>query len=232
MNEAVIFDMDGVIVDSEPRHEQAFLEVVEQIGYGGRHGLRFAGLRGAHRPRFVADFMATNQPPQALEDLLEMKNRRVVEIIRRDQPLFAGLPELVEKLSRHYRLALASGSERAIVNEVLALRGLGRFFSATLSGSEIKRGKPDPEIFLAVGGAAGVEPAQCWVIEDSKPGVVAGLAAGMRVIAITNTHPGRGSAQRQSGGEHLSGNRASLARHHRPGFRLLMSPNPVQTDRA
>jgi HAD superfamily hydrolase (TIGR01509 family) len=189
MKEAVIFDMDGVIVDSESRHEQAFLEVVEQIGYGGRHGLRFEDYVGRTDHALWQDFMAINQPPHALEDLLEMKNRRVVEIIRRDQPLFAGLPELVEVLSRHYRLALASGSERSIVNEVLALRGLGRFFGATLTGSEIKRGKPDPEIFLRAAALLGVEPAQCWVIEDSKPGVIAGLAAGMRVIAITNTHP-------------------------------------------
>jgi len=188
MNEAVIFDMDGVIVDSESRHEKAFLEVVEQIGFGGRHGLRFEEYIGRTDHDLWRDFIAMNQPPHALEDLLAMKNRRVVEIIRQDQPLFAGLPELVEKLSKHYRLALASGSERPIVDEVLALRGLKRFFSATLAGSEINRGKPDPEIFLRAAALLGVEPAQCWVIEDSKPGVVAGLAAGMRVIAITNTH--------------------------------------------
>ncbi|HWI57172.1 MAG TPA: HAD family phosphatase [Bacillota bacterium] len=186
---AVIFDMDGVIVDSEPRHEQAFLEVVRAIGYGDRHGLRFADYVGRSDQELWVDFVARNNPAQTLEELLAMKRRRVVEIIRRDQPLFDGLPELIEQLAAKYRLALASGSERPIVEEVLALRGLGRFFSATVSGSDIRRGKPAPDIFLRTAELLEVSPEDCWVIEDSKPGVAAALAAGMRVIAITNTHP-------------------------------------------
>ena len=189
--EAVIFDMDGVIVDSEPRHERAYLEVVRELGYGDNHGLRFADYIGRTDQALWVDFVRKHQPAQTLEDLLAMKRRRVVEIIRCEQPLFDGLPELVEKLSGSYRLALASGSERPIVDEVLALKGLRRFFEATVSGSDITRGKPEPEIFLRAAALLGVEPEGCWVIEDSKPGVAAGLAAGMRVIAITNTHPAR-----------------------------------------
>jgi HAD superfamily hydrolase (TIGR01509 family) len=186
---AVIFDMDGVIVDSEPRHERAFLEVVREIGYGERHGIRFADYVGRSDQELWVDFVAKNKPQQTLEELLAMKRRRVVEIIRRDQPLFDGLPELVERLAAKYRLALASGSERQIVEEVLTLKGLRKFFSATVSGSDIKRGKPAPDIFLRAAELLGVAPEECWAIEDSKPGVAAGLAADMRVIAITNTHP-------------------------------------------
>ena len=124
-----------------------------------------------------------------------MKSRHVVEIIRREQPLFAGLLEVVEKLAGRYPLALASGSERSMVDEVLRLKGLGRFFSAVVSDSDIKRGKPAPDIFLRAAELLGVAPEHCWVIEDSKPGIAAGLAAGMRVIAITNTHPAEELAQ-------------------------------------
>lgn len=185
---AVIFDMDGVVVDSEPRHEQAFLEVLREIGYAESHGLKFADYIGRTDRDLWVDFVAKHNPAQTLEELLTLKRRRVIEILRRDQPLFAGLPELVKKLAAKYRLAVASGSERAVVEEVLTLGGLGRFFSVIITGTDVARGKPAPDIFLRAAELLGVEPKNCWVIEDSKPGVAAGLAAGMRVIAITNTH--------------------------------------------
>ncbi len=187
--QAVIFDMDGVIVDSEPRHEKAFLEVVQEIGYGDRHGIRFANYVGRSDQELWVDFLAKHKPSQSLQELLAMKRKRVVEILRRERPLFDGLPELVQKLSAVYRLALASGSERQVVDEVLALSGLAALFGGTVSGSDIRRGKPAPDIFLRAARMLGVPPGSCWVIEDSKPGVAAGIAAGMQVIAITNTHP-------------------------------------------
>jgi len=181
--------MDGVIVDSEPLHERAFLEVVSEIGYRDRHGLRFADYVGRRDQELWLDFMAKHRPPHSLDTLLAMKRERVLEIIRRERPLFAGLPRLVERLAQRVPLALASGSERPVVEEVLNLGGLRRFFPVTVSGSDIQRGKPAPDIFLRTAELLGVEPRVCWVIEDSMPGVTAALAANMRVIAITNTHP-------------------------------------------
>jgi len=186
---AVIFDMDGVIVDSEPRHERAFLEIISEIGYGETHGLNFADFIGRSDQELWKAFIIRHNPPQSLEDLLSMKRQRVIEILRRDQPLFDGLPELIERLTAQYKLALASGSERAVVDAVLTFKGLGRFFSATVSASDIQKGKPAPDIFLRAAELLGVSAKDCWVVEDSKPGVAAGLAAGMRVIAITNTYP-------------------------------------------
>ena len=181
--------MDGVIVDSEPRHERAFLEVVHQIGYGATHGVRWADWVGRSDHELWLDFVARHRPAQSLEQLLKLKRDRVLEIIRREEPIFAGLAGLVENLSRVCKLGLASGSERPVVEAVLSLQDLRRFFSATVTGSDIKRGKPAPDIFLRTAELLSVAPGDCWVIEDSKPGVAAGLAAGMRVIAITNTHP-------------------------------------------
>ena len=186
---AVIFDMDGVIVDSEPRHEKAYLEIVRELGYEQNHGLDFTQYIGRSDRELWMDFVAKNRPKQPLDELLEMKRRLVVEIIRREQPLFDGLPELVESLSGRYALGVASGSERAVVDAVLALKNIRRFFSAVVTASEVKHGKPAPDIFLRAARLLNAAPADCWVIEDSKPGVAAGLAAGMRVIAITNTHP-------------------------------------------
>jgi beta-phosphoglucomutase-like phosphatase (HAD superfamily) len=95
----------------------------------------------------------------------------------------------VEKLSARYVLGLASGSEREVVEEVLRINRLGRHFSAVLSDSDVKRGKPAPDIFLRAAELLQVAPEACCVIEDSKPGIAASLAAGMEVIAITNTYP-------------------------------------------
>ena len=188
-SKAVIFDMDGVIVDSEPRHERAFLEIVSKIGYADSHGLNFSDFIGRSDQELWKAFIERHQPRETLEELLSLKRQRVLEILGRDQPLFEGLPELVQKLSSRYSLALASGSERAFVNAVLEIKGLRQFFHATVSASDIERGKPFPDIFLRAAELLGVDPACCWVIEDSKPGITAGSAAGMRVIAITNTHP-------------------------------------------
>jgi len=186
---AIIFDMDGVIVDSEPHHEQAFLEVVREIGYEGRAGVEFGDYVGRSDQELWRDFIAIHQPPHSAEDLLAMKRSRVLALIRREQPLFEGLPELVLKLADRYPLALASGSERPIVEEVLAMQGLGRFFSAVVTDTEVPRGKPAPDIFLRAAELLGMPPHRCCVIEDSKPGITAALAAGMQVLAITNTHP-------------------------------------------
>ena len=106
-----------------------------------------------------------------------------------ERPVFEGLPELVKKLAGRYRLAVASGSERQVVEEVVSIANLRRFFEAVVTSADVARGKPAPDIFLRAAALLAVAPVDCWVIEDSKPGVAAGLAAGMRVIAITNTHP-------------------------------------------
>ena len=187
--QAVIFDMDGVIVDSEPRHAHAFAEVLREIGHAEAIGLDWDHYVGRSDYEVWQDFIAKHKPAHTLEQLLKMKRERVLEIIRREEPIFAGLAELVERLARVCKLGLASGSERPVVDAVLSLQDLRRFFSATVTVSEISRGKPDPEIFLRAAELLGVAPADCWAIEDSKPGIKAALAAGMRVIAITNSHP-------------------------------------------
>ena len=186
---AVIFDMDGVIVDSESRHERAYLDVVRKLGYGDNHGLRFADYVGRSDEELWVDFIARHSPPQPAEELLALKTQCVVEILRREQPLFDGVAELIEQLAARYALALASGSERPIVNEVLKLKRLGRFFSVVVTSSEVKHGKPAPDIFLRAAELLKVAPGTCCVVEDSKPGVAAALVADMHVFAITNTHP-------------------------------------------
>jgi HAD superfamily hydrolase (TIGR01509 family) len=186
---AVIFDMDGVIVDSEPRHERAVLEVIEEIGHGRDHGLRVADYVGRSDQDVWRDFIARHRPRQTLDELLALKRVRTLEILLREQPVFDGVVELIQQLAERCQLGLASGSERAVVETVLDFRHLRSFFAAVVSGSEVERGKPAPDIFLEAADRLRVRPADCWVIEDSKPGIAAARSAGMRVIAIANTHP-------------------------------------------
>lgn len=136
------------------------------------------------------DFIERHRPPQPLETLIQLKEDRLLSLLDRDQPLFPGLVELVEGLSRVTRLAVASGSSHPVIRAVLRMRDLHRHFPVVVSSQDVARGKPEPDIFLLAASRLGVDPADCVVIEDSAAGVTAARASGMRVIAITNSLPG------------------------------------------
>lgn len=199
--DAILFDMDGVIVDSEPRHERAFREIFDELGYGDRHGMDFAAYYGRSDRAFWLDFIAKHKPHQSIEELLALKQSRLVDILRRDQPLFDGLPDLIERLAARYTLAVASGSNHPVIEEVLAMKQLGRFFSVVVSVQDVPRGKPAPDVFLRAAELLAVPSARCCVIEDSAHGVKAARAAGMEVIAITNTLP----SERLAAASHVVG---------------------------
>jgi HAD superfamily hydrolase (TIGR01509 family) len=187
--QAVIFDMDGVIIDSEPLHEQAFRDVFEEMGYGRTHGVHFPDYYGRSDEALWQDFVDRHRPPHPFEFLMESKRRRLIELIRRDQPLFPGLPDLVARLATRFPLALASGSPHPVIDEVLAMGGLHRFFSAVVSVTDVGRPKPAPDVFLRAAELLRKQPAECCVIEDSAVGVTSARSAGMAVIAITNSLP-------------------------------------------
>src|SRR5256885_1803149 len=177
--QAIIFDMDGVIVDSEPLHERAFREVFQEIGHGETHGIDFPAYYGKSDLVVWRDFIARHRPAQSLEGLATRKEEKFAELLRREEPVFDGLIELLEQLAGKYRLALASGSRHVTIRAVLALRGLGRFFPVTVSSEDVAHGKPAPDIFLRTAQLLGVAPAACCIVEDSTAGIEPGLAAGM-----------------------------------------------------
>jgi HAD superfamily hydrolase (TIGR01509 family) len=205
---AVIFDMDGIIVNSEPIHERAFYEVLEEIGFGRNHGMEFANYVGRSDFIMWQDFVAKHKPRQTLEELLKLKRDRVIACLQKTEPFFPGLIPLVKSLEGKYVLAVASGSERLVVEAVLALQGLGRFFPVVVTAGDVRHGKPAPDIFLHTARLLEVKPGECWVIEDSKPGVQSGLAAGMRVIAVPNSHP----AEELARAHHVIGDYGEIGR--------------------
>jgi HAD superfamily hydrolase (TIGR01509 family) len=187
--QAIIFDMDGVIVNSEPYHERAFREIFDEMGYGKTHGVHFPDYYGRSDKTLWVDFIERHKPTQTLDSLLEWKQRHFLKILKQDQPIFETLPELVEKLAARYPLAVASGSLHPVIDEVLAMQHLRRFFPVVVSVQDVAKGKPAPDVFLRAAQQLGVAPAGCCVIEDSVAGVEAARAAGMDVIAITNSFP-------------------------------------------
>jgi beta-phosphoglucomutase-like phosphatase (HAD superfamily) len=186
---AVVFDMDGVIVDSEPLHEQAFLDVFDELGYANRHGIHFPSYYGRSDEALWRDFIAAHQPPHSFAELMDRKRTRLINLLRRDQPIFEGLPDLVEKLAARFPLALASGSPHPVIDEVLAMRGMHRFFKTVVSVTDVAHPKPAPDVFLRAAELLGMDPAACCVVEDSAVGVTAACQAGMASIAITNSLP-------------------------------------------
>lgn len=186
---AIIFDMDGVIVDSEPLHERAFRDVFAEIGYAGTHGVDFPAYYGKSDRVVWQDFIARHRPPHSLDELLGRKESRFVMLLKQEEPIFDGLPELLEKAARRWPLGLASGSRHSTIDAVLALRGLRNHFKAIVSSEDVARGKPAPDIFLRTAELLDVPAEKCRVIEDSSAGVEAARAAGMTVIAITNSLP-------------------------------------------
>jgi HAD superfamily hydrolase (TIGR01509 family) len=127
--------------------------------------------------------LGLEEPP---EEISAEVVRRLEATYREELPLIEGAPEAVARLARRWPLGLASSSNRPIIDLVLDLAGLHRFFKVTVSSEEVARGKPAPDVYLEAARRLGVDPTKTAAIEDSRNGILSAGAAGMRVIAIPN----------------------------------------------
>lgn len=186
---AVIFDMDGVIVDSEPRHVRAFMDVFRELGYEHNHGIDLASYLGQSDEAVWIDFVDLHRPEKTLPELQAWKQSHLINILREERPIFPALPQLVKRLSARVPLAVASGSLHPVIDAVLEIGDLRRFFQHVVSVQDVPRAKPAPDVFLRAAELLAVPPAEICVIEDSAAGVEAARTAGMQVIAITNSLP-------------------------------------------
>ena len=185
MIEAVIFDLDGVLVDSEHMWD----EVREQLARerGGRwHENAQTDMMGMSPPewsRYMHDVIGLPEPPEEIDaEVVRRMEARYSEHL----PLIDGAVAAVERLAGAFRLGLASSSNRRVIDAVLAEAGLARLFEATVSSEEVARGKPAPDVFLEAARLLDVAPEFCAAVEDSGNGIRAAHAAGMRVVAIPN----------------------------------------------
>jgi HAD superfamily hydrolase (TIGR01509 family) len=185
MPAAVIFDLDGVLVDSEAAWDQARRDLVDEVGRAWVPGATKAmmGMSSGEWSRYVRDELGV---PLALDEI----NAAVVENIERRYrealPLIPGAVDAVRRLAERWPLGLASSSNRPIIDLVLEQSGLTGCFAATVSSEEVGRGKPAPDVYLEAARRLGVEPGSCVAIEDSSNGMRSATAAGLRVVAIPN----------------------------------------------
>ena len=184
---AIIFDMDGVIVDSEPLHKESFLQVWKELGYGNNHGIHFPDFYGTSDRTVWKAFIDKHQPKMHIDELILLREQRLIKLLREKKPIFDGVLPLIQHLTSYYPIGLATGSVHHIIDEILKMDELRQYFRCIVSSEDVSMPKPSPEIFLLASEILNVEPKYCCVIEDTINGVKAGKAAGMNVVAITNT---------------------------------------------
>jgi HAD superfamily hydrolase (TIGR01509 family) len=187
MIEAVVFDLDGVIVDSE----QVWDDVRERLAHerGGRwHERAQADMMGMSSPewsRYMHDVIGLEESPDEIND--EVVRRRL-ERYRTELPLLDGAVDAVRRLAAELPLAVASSSNRPLIEAVLETAGIAGAFRVTVSSEEVERGKPAPDVYLEAARRLGVEPGRAAAIEDSANGLRSAHAAGLRVLALPNAH--------------------------------------------
>jgi HAD superfamily hydrolase (TIGR01509 family) len=189
MIEAVVLDLDGVLVASEEvwdRVREAY--VVER---GGRYDAEVQrAMMGMSSPEWSRYLHEDAGVPDAPDEIGAEVVRRMLAEYREQLPLIPGAAEAVRWLAERWPLALASSSNRPLIDTVLAESGLAPCFRATVSSEEVARGKPAPDVYLEAARRLGVEPTRCAAVEDSHSGIRSAHSAGMRVVAIPNpTYP-------------------------------------------
>jgi HAD superfamily hydrolase (TIGR01509 family) len=180
---AVLFDMDGVLVDSEPVWSVAEAELMAWLGGPWNDEVKAAciGHRIDDACQILVDIAGSSEDPA---DVVRRLLNRMVELFARDVPWVAGAHELLASLrDAGVPTALVSSSYRVLLDAVLGQLD-GASFAASVAGDEVGFPKPDPEPYLAAAAALGVRPARCVVVEDSLTGVRAGVAAGCCVVAV------------------------------------------------
>jgi HAD superfamily hydrolase (TIGR01509 family) len=183
--EAVVFDLDGVIVDSEHVWDEVREELARERG-GRWHDRAQTDMMGMSSPewsRYMHDVIGLAESPTEIDDLVV---RRLLDRYATHLPLIDGAVEAVTRLAKTFPLALASSSNRPVIDAVLGAAGLVSSFEATVSSEEVQRGKPAPDVFLEAARRLDAPPERCAAVEDSGNGIRAAHAARMRVIAVPN----------------------------------------------
>jgi HAD superfamily hydrolase (TIGR01509 family) len=182
---AVVFDLDGVIVDSEQVWNEAREQLVRERGgtWHERATADMMGMSSTEWSQYMHDRLGVPMDPDEINDDVV---RRVASIYERGLPLLPHAVGTVRELAVHRPLGLASSSNRPIIELVLERSDLSSCFSVMVSSEEVERGKPAPDVYLAVARALRVEPTDCVAVEDSTNGIKSAVAAGMRTIAVPN----------------------------------------------
>ena len=183
--EAVFFDQDGVLIDSEGAWDAARRTIVAENGGRWRSDATrvMMGMSAPEWSRYLRDELGVALPPE------EISRRVVARLLagyERELPLLPGAVEAVKRIAARWPVGLASSANREVIDAVLAASGLSGTFVATVSGEEVARGKPAPDIYLEAARRLGADPRRSAAVEDSTNGLRAAAAAGMLVVALPN----------------------------------------------
>lgn len=185
---AVIFDMDGVLVDSEPFGFEALRRVMSRygLGYSEKENVEFLGRTTLESCRIL---QSRHGLPDSAETLAGFYLEEMLDQIGKGPVAMPGVPEVLVRLRAvGYPLALASSAELRVIHANLTALALAPLFDAVVSGTQVARGKPAPDVFVAAAERLAVPPEGCLVIEDSRNGLLAAKAAGMRCAVVPCAH--------------------------------------------
>jgi beta-phosphoglucomutase len=198
MLRAIIFDFDGVIADSEPIHFAVFQGVLGEKGWFLSQEEYYANYLGYDDKGCFAAFLAAHGHPvtqATIDDLVGRKAAAYFDYIKKRSVIFPGVCELIHEAATRHPLAVCSGALRHEIEFILEQAGVRKAFEHITSAEDVMHGKPNPEGFLHAlaalnrqGAGRFIAPGECLVIEDSLPGIRGAHAAGMKVLAVANTH--------------------------------------------
>ena len=187
---SVIFDMDGVLVDNRAMHTQAWHDMAVRLGLPFDEKRFTAEMFGRTNPAILRGLYGYDLPAADVERLAGEKEALYREIHRGRVLPTAGLASFLDALRADgATLAVATSAPRANLDFFMGETGLRGYFQVLVDVDQVKNGKPDPEIYLRAAQALRRPPRRCVAVEDSLPGVASALAAGMKVVAVTTTHP-------------------------------------------
>jgi len=182
---AILFDMDGVLMDSEPLHlraTQLALGSSRARSYTERDNQTFFGATDTEMFRILRILFDLDM---STDDLVKRKREHLISLVQTEGRGLPGVPEIPLRFREGgFRLGLVSASARPVIDAILEVVGLERAFETVVSGDEVHRGKPAPDGYLMAARRLAVQPEHCFVVEDTRNGVLAAKAAGMSVAAL------------------------------------------------
>ena len=187
MTDAVVFDLDGLLLDTEQLWDEVREGLVRERGgrWHDRAQADMMGMSSKEWSRYLHEELGLAEPPEELNRIVV---ERMEDRYRQQLPLIDGAAEAVRRLAGRWPLGLASSSNRPLIDLALDLMGVAELFRATVSSEEVDRGKPAPDVYLEATRRLGVEPENAVAVEDSASGIRSAKAAGLGVVAIPNAH--------------------------------------------
>ncbi len=186
MIKAVLFDMDGLLVDTEPLNVAVVTKICDELGINLTPEEKHYCASGITNRKFYDELFNNRNLKFDLNEILNKTFQTYDELLKTNAKSFLGAVDLPKLLSEKYKLGLVSGSTRNQVNIILSKLDIGSLFKVVITADDITSSKPDPEGYLLAANKLNINPQECLVLEDGEQGVKAAKSAGMKVIGVVN----------------------------------------------